>query len=359
MHTDNEISPPWSAETCDAGGRDMFNDAVAHRPDQFTARHFSLLGRQFHFYTVGNRLHDFLSAAITHLQPGIDTAGPGDLSAYLWDEELSGLPCLDAPLPGRADEDEFTTISDDQLRVREMRGQWAMELDRRRGEICGRIRLGAARPLLHDLCKPLQTLISVWARDTGIPLVHAGMVARDGFGVLLAGAGGAGKSTTALACTVAGLDFLGDDRIGLEDTGNGFKGHGIYNSVLVDQAQLARFPSLARHATAPRHPTRERKPLVFLNDAYPHRLPPFARIQAVALPRVVGGARTALRPASAAAALRVMAPSSLILPLGPGPVGMRRMAALVRAVPCFWLDLGTDLEQIPASIDGVLDEVVR
>lgn len=358
MQPNKEISPPWSAGTDDTGGRDFFN-AAAHRPDQLAARHFNLLGRQFHLHTVGTRLHGFLSAAIAHLPPGTDTAAPGDLSAYLWDEELSGLPCPHAPLPGRSDEDERTTVSDDQLRVREMRGQWAIDLDRRRGEICGRVRLDAARPLLHDLGKPLQTLISVWARDIGIPLVHAGMVARDGCGVLLAGAGGAGKSTTALACTLAGFDFLGDDRIGLEETGNGLTGHGIYNSVLVDQAQLARFPSLARHATAPQHPTRERKPLVFLNDACPHRLPPSARIQAVALPRVVGGAGTAVRPASAAEALRVMAPSSLILPLGPGPVGMSRMAALVRTVPCFWLDLGTDLDRIPACINVLLDEVRR
>ena len=41
--------------------------------------------------------------------------------------------------------------------------------------------------------------------------MHGAAVAEQGAGVVLAGLSGSGKSTTALTCVLAGMDFLGDD----------------------------------------------------------------------------------------------------------------------------------------------------
>jgi hypothetical protein len=345
-----------AADESSADPRRLFDRLSRDHADQAHVRRFRLLGRQLHLNTVGENLHAHLTSALAHLKDTDAAPAPGDLAAYMWDTETTGVDHPYHPLTGVPDGPEHLDVSADDRTVRDLRGQWAAELDRIQGEIVGCTRFAAPRPLLHDLGKPLQTLIAVWARDLGIPLVHAGMVARGGNGVLLGGAGGAGKSTTSLACVDSGFDFLGDDRIGLEADAGNFIGHSIYGSALVDQRQLEQFPALAGAAVAPRHPTRERKPLVFLNEVCPGQLVPTTRVRAVALPRIGEGRTTRIRPAKPAEALRIIAPSSLILPLGPGPLGMSRLAALVRTVPSYWLDLGTDLDGVAAGVDRILSE---
>ena len=51
------------------------------------------------------------------------------------------------------------------------------------------------------------------ARTQGLAALHAACVGRDGRGVLLMGASGAGKSTVALHCLLRGLDFLSEDAV--------------------------------------------------------------------------------------------------------------------------------------------------
>lgn len=356
MQSANENPPQPTAADLDRDPRSVFNEIAGRCRDQLNVQRFGMLGRGVHLHTVGGRLHGHLTAALAHLRTPPAAREAGDLSVFLWDEDTTGVPHPHAVLSGRPDDEELIDVSHDNLVVRERRGQWAVALDRGRGEISGCARLGGARPLLHDLGKPLQTLISIWARDSGMPLVHAGLVGRDGNGILLGGAGGAGKSTTAVACAREGFDFLGDDRVGLEAGGDGFVGHSIYNSVLVDQPRVDRFPELCAHAIQPVHPTRERKPLVFLNEIYPGRIPPSVQIRGVALPRVAGTTDSRWRTATPAEALRVIAPSSLIMPMGPGAVGMKQLGSLVREVPCFWLDLGTALEGVAACVEQVLEE---
>ena len=58
---------------------------------------------------------------------------------------------------------------------------------------------------------PLRSALSWILRQQDIHLLHSAAVAEDGAGALLLGAGGAGKSTAALRCQQAGMDFLGDD----------------------------------------------------------------------------------------------------------------------------------------------------
>lgn len=65
-------------------------------------------------------------------------------------------------------------------------------------------------PAWHDRA-PFRSLLSRWADTSGLALMHGSSVAVDGAAVVVAGRSGAGKSTTAMACLAAGMDFLGDD----------------------------------------------------------------------------------------------------------------------------------------------------
>jgi hypothetical protein len=61
------------------------------------------------------------------------------------------------------------------------------------------------------LAQPAQVSIAAWLATQGSFLMHAAGVAIDGRGLLLVGAGGRGKTTTALAAAQRGFSYLGDD----------------------------------------------------------------------------------------------------------------------------------------------------
>ena len=66
-----------------------------------------------------------------------------------------------------------------------------------------------------ETAAPLRTLLR-WALRSGLHLVHAAAVVGARGAALLAGASGAGKSTTALAAAQAGLGYVGDDYCAVE-----------------------------------------------------------------------------------------------------------------------------------------------
>ena len=64
----------------------------------------------------------------------------------------------------------------------------------------------------YEWAGPLRWLIQRLAVEHDMVFAHAAAVARPGRAAVIAGARGAGKSTTTLACYAAGFDYLGDDR---------------------------------------------------------------------------------------------------------------------------------------------------
>jgi hypothetical protein len=77
--------------------------------------------------------------------------------------------------------------------------------------------------------RPLAEIFSAWFPAQGMVLLHAAAVGDDDGAVLLVGNGGSGKSTTAVACSQAGIGFLADDFCLLEP-GPTPRVHSIYRS---------------------------------------------------------------------------------------------------------------------------------
>jgi hypothetical protein len=96
------------------------------------------------------------------------------------------------------------------------------------------------------------------------------------------------------------------------------------------------------------------KALMFLHQHYPHKLIDGFPLKAILLPRVSGNPRTILREASAISALKALAPSTIYQLAGSGQQELAKMSRLVREVPCYHLDLGTDLKSIPEIIMNVV-----
>lgn len=316
-------------------------------------------GRAVHQNAVGRDLAERTRMAFAHLRADDPGAHRPALTIDVWDGEATGVSLprgtiLDA-IPGWHEGGGISTISSDSRYYVHALFESRAILDRKACRIlCWTA--SSRRLSLYERGKPHRVLLSVWLHDRGIQLVHAALVASLGRGVILPGRGGAGKSTSALACLLAGFEYLGDDYIGLEPNADGtFTGHSLYDSTWLDPEHLLRFPSLVPHAIAGVI-SWERKRLVHLSTLFRGRLAPCAPIRVLALPRVAGGT-TRTRPASRAEALLAAAPTS-VFELTPrvGASGVQRLAALVSRLPAYRLELGADLGEIPHRLEALLDE---
>lgn len=198
---------------------------------------------------------------------------------------------------------------------------------------------------------PLRYILHKWLEDNDrYVLVHAGAVGTPVGGVLLTGRGGSGKSTSTLACLHSSLHYAGDDFV-LIDTEQ-LVVHSLYNVAKLTPDTIGRFPQLEPLVANPGADP-DQKAQVFLHQHYPDVVTAGFPLRAILLPRFTGGTDTTYQSATAADALRALAPSTLALLKADGRT-FQKMTRLVRQLPAFWLDTGTDLPQIPATILALL-----
>jgi hypothetical protein len=184
---------------------------------------------------------------------------------------------------------------------------------------------------------PLRTLLHWALRGPSRLLVHAACVGTAGTGVLLAGPGGSGKSTTAVASLHAGLDYAGDDYVLAETLDGRVHAHSVYGTAKVTEESAAMLPTLpAVQASA----NDGAKRVVDIGALHGDRMVRGLGVKAIVLPRPVNGAPTRLRPATAAHAMMALAPTTVLQLPSDGGAAMAPLAALSRAVPVWHLDLG-------------------
>ncbi len=184
--------------------------------------------------------------------------------------------------------------------------------------------------------------------------LHAGAVARQGRGLLLAGASGAGKSTLTVAMVRAGLDFLTDDMVFLHPAGGGVTASGLPDPVDVTPSTVELIPELGHLAGLPFRPGRD-KHGVRLEEALGATLVPSCSPVAVVSPRVVPGARPELTVLPPAEALFELAPNLLLTEPVATQAHLDALADLVRTVPCYTFRLGADLAAAASCLAGLLD----
>jgi len=332
---------------------EFFEEAVARRPDTVSAHSYVAAGHGVRLRIAGRRFAREVTPSLAHLL----SSGPAParaLSIDMWDQEETGVTATITGDRGGEEAFSFLTASADDRFVAEERNVTMSWLDRHACRIVG-CAASAGGLYVDQRARPFTRLMSIWLNDRGVQLVHSGLVAWQGRGVLFVGMSGAGKSTSSIACLRGGFDYLGDDFVGLEEAPDGtHTGHGIYASCLLTPAHLARFPDLAAHALAPHH-AHEDKSLVYLSRLFPDRMERRVAIAVVALPRVVDSDETTFRPASKVEALLALAPTSVMFLPGATPRALDKLGRLVERVPCYWLELGRDVDRIPDTVRAMVE----
>ncbi|MEQ8859646.1 MAG: hypothetical protein RIC56_13450 [Pseudomonadales bacterium] len=205
---------------------------------------------------------------------------------------------------------------------------------------------------LDERARPFHKLLSTWLEERGVQFLHAGLITVDERGLLFVGNGGAGKSTSSIACMLSGMGYLGDDFVGFSGSSPHFQGHGIYGTCLLANHHIHRFPVLERISKPANHAFEDKR-IMYLRGEYGGGLGTRIGLSALLLPRVVDRAATRTRAASKGEALMAIAPTSVMFLPRPSKAAFVRVSALVESLPTFWLELGRDVDAIPAAVSAL------
>jgi hypothetical protein len=199
------------------------------------------------------------------------------------------------------------------------------------------------RDILHWACLPTRQF-----------LAHAAAIGWSGNGVLFAGPGGSGKSTTTVAAIVSGLKTAGDDFVLLDWTTRGI--YALYDAVKLNEEAVQRLPQLPAGVSNPERPPAEKARLhVSQTSAFVPKL----RLRAVLLPRIAQAAKTIVTPATQSDAMRALAPSTVLLLRGGRAETAAKAAAMIRSVPAYWMHLGSDPMEVAAVVSDLVQSYVQ
>lgn len=335
---------------------DALHDAFARAARCLPQRDFerNLAGHRFRIACAGDTLASAVTGAFDHL-PQVDGREQTSLEILAWDEAATGVARPDPPwswpqspqllqyaLP--AGGEAFRIHYSEQEAIFSI---YSVEAARA-FVVCG----DAARLPTYFYASPCAPVIHWWRRGAGLHTLHAGCVGERGMGVLLVGPSGSGKSTTSLLCALDGMNYVSDD-VCLLRPGADAEAFCLYNSGKLHSGHLQNFAAYAAVAIDP-GPTRDDKPVVLLHRHFAGRVVPRLAVKAVIAPRVTGRPRTVVTPMTAADAMKVLAPSTMFMSPPFEANALRVLADLVRSRPCFRLDLGTAVDQIPDAVRSVL-----
>lgn len=319
---------------------------------------YYIAGHTFRLEFAGPALVPQLTPALAHLHVPASTASP-DFTIRLWDSASTGVPPLTLPrgqttvgLRG-----EVPALSDDQILTAVQRDVNAVSVWDRRTNV-GFYWIDSLRSLrAYERAAPLKVLLHWWLRTQGLWMIHAGAVGTADGVALLMGKTGAGKSTTTLACLAAGMHYMADDRclLALEPEPTAYC---LYNSAKLYLDQMRRFPAWMSAVHNLDDVTQAAqgsdKALVHVHEFAPDQLAARRPIRALLLAQIAHAPVTTLSPVPRMRLLRDFVTSTLVYQPGAGQAEIHSMTELVRRVPCYQLNLGVDLAQIPQPIQALL-----
>jgi hypothetical protein len=303
---------------------------------QLIERCYSIAGAPFRLRFAGPTLVDFLTSSLNHLT--IPSAGNDSFNIHLFDSGTTSLfPTENIYYEDSESQIFFQSATNSvYCRVKEKEEAFFSTAD-------------AQQLPFYLKSYPLIPIFHWWLNDRGYQILHAASVGNNKGAVLLAGNDGAGKSTTALACLASSLQYLGDDRclVALQPEPHVYS---LYSSAKLNTDMMNRFPYILK----PPESTNDNAFRFFLAKELPQKVAPDFPLRAVLLVRVIQDRNTQLRETTSSNALLTLAPSTLFQLPGRKEKSFQFISKLVKQLPCYLLETGSDLNQIPAVIESLL-----
>lgn len=317
-------------------------------------------GRAVALRFAGDGLLPCIAPALGHLRVNDADVAAADLTVLLFDTATTGVQPPDAPWDQHAfvPRGELKHLRRGPVRVafRVDSGTLSLYDEDAATAVCW-VRDPDGFPS-WDFAAPIRSILSWWAMQRGDHLAHGACVATEAGGVLLAAAGGSGKSTTALAALLSGFRFAGDDYVLVQDDPvDGARVGSLYRSAKATPEQLATLgPRLASHVAVPADPCcKDGKAVLILGEPFAEQLAPLVPLGAILVPRIATSGRVATWPLSPAQVVMALAPTTLLQLPGAGARELEALSRFARSVPGYALDLVPDFDAVVAELRAVID----
>jgi len=317
-------------------------------------RYYFVAGHGLSLRFAGRELAPRMIPSLSHI------AVPSCLGPFttlcLWDSASTGVPMPDFP-HGPDDvtwRGEMVSMQKGPIRGSYSRAADMMSLfNTRDGRAIFWVRDAATVPY-YETGSPMKNLLHWTLGQQGIQFIHGAAVGIADGCVLLAGPGGSGKSTTALSCLEAGMDYVSDDYclVKAEPEPTAIS---IYSSGKINSADVDRFPFLGSIIKNTSRLEKE-KALFLLLDRYREKIVNRRPLRAVIIPRVVDQAETRLIPTSSMEALNALMVSTVFQLPWAGQQDLDRMRPIIKQLPAYTLELGSDKTAAPKVLRELLEK---
>jgi len=158
-----------------------------------------------------------------------------------------------------------------------------------------------------------------------------------------------------LACLDSDLLYASDDYC-LTSIDSTPHVHSVYNTAkLKGIADLQRQPHLLPMIETQHHRDND-KLMIFVDAHKPQNLITKFPLKAILLPSVTQTIEPRLERVSAGTALKALAPTSMLQLPGAAQQSFLHMGKLVRTLPCYRLEIGSDMKSLPGLILDLLAE---
>lgn len=337
-----------SAEAAGAPSRNTFDSVLGDSEVAFSGsagvtQHYDVAGRVLRVDYSSAEVMSLHHRALSHLSRG---PGSPDLTVKVWIGGEIDVVLADGPSSeARAGTSRVRGALDPA-------GQrlWMIDLDRSLALVWSPDTLSIP---YWEQASPFRLIFHWWTSSLGLLQLHGGAVGEPSGGVLIVGAGGRGKSTTALACLTSGMRYVGDDYVvvSLADVPTVYS---LHSTAKLERHHVATFPQLQGMVTNHGGPAEE-KAVVYFDEA--EGLSKSLPLKAILIPGVASQTRTTLSPISGQETLRAAAPSTILQLSGDEGVSFGRLAQLVRRLPHFRLNLGSDIATIAPTVGQLLEDL--
>jgi hypothetical protein len=327
-------------------------------------RHFTLCGSTIELIFANERLLPYITPALEHLS--VPAAESPALTVCIWDDVTTNTVMPAPPWEGYAVQGKSDHLEGLYTNRGDVRGfnskriktayNWsanALSMYDHNEDMAIYWTRDACDLPAYETSAPLRTILNWWAQKSNCHFAHGAAVGNACGGVLLAGKGGSGKSTAALASLKSGLLYVSDDYclVSAEPVPTAYS---VFSSAKVDPGNLFRVDHIlpSRGRTGNKYDDKE---VFFLYPRFAEQVTSGFLLRAILLPRITGRRDSMLSPASPADGIRALTISTMCQFPGAGKKMVDIMVRLAEALPCYHLDFGTDLAQIPALILDLLE----